>query len=126
MADEKKNLEKFNKKRISCLFIKDFEQYNAGESAVFDAQVAHAYKKRGAVEFNEHEVQNDSNLMGLLSGQNSGGFGVPEPMSDEKVSALIDKLLDEKLKPLFELLDKSDKDKVKPEDKEPLKGAVKK
>jgi hypothetical protein len=83
--------------RISCLFMGDYENYNAGESAVFNAPVAHMLKRRGAVQFNDHEVKNHTGLLKLLEGKNQGG-GMNESdvarLVESKIADVLEKKLD--------------------------------
>ena len=116
--------------RVSVRFLVDNAPYNAGESAVFAYPVAAGLVQRGLAKFNAHDVENDSGLMNLIEGKNNDSAKANAGCaSDAELSDLIDKKLDEKLKPILDALNKSDANKPadKPfEPKAPLAPAVKK
>jgi hypothetical protein len=82
--------------RISCQFTCDYENYNHGESAVFNSAVAHMLKRRGAVAFNEHKVRNDTNLQALIEGKNQPGMNESEVarIVENKIENLLGKNLE--------------------------------
>lgn len=64
-------------KRLSVTFVKDYREYNRGESAGFASPAAHELVKLGIATLCTHEVKNDSNLMAL--------FADPTPRVDPTV-----------------------------------------